>query len=127
MSLCIPGRESYPSDVTDEQWSRLAHWIPPEKPRGRHRETDVREVINAINYRWTTGCAWRMLPHDFPVWTTVYTYFRRWQLDGTLSRLREELLKPKPRRRKPADWPETTNPQPPPTQGTVPAKAGRAA
>jgi len=26
-----------------------------------------------------TGSQWRMLPHDFPVWQTVYSYFRQWK------------------------------------------------
>jgi transposase len=99
MSYLLPIREPYPSDVTEEQWERIAPLIPAERPRGRRRETDPREIVNAISYRWTVGCAWRMLPHDFPPWTTIYTYFRRWQQDGTLPRLRKELLRPKPRRR----------------------------
>ena len=99
MSILIPTREPYPSDITDEQWSRIAPLIPEERPGGRHRETDQREIVNAVHYRWSVGCAWRMLPHDFPPWTTIYTHFRRWQQDGTLLRLREELLRPKSRRR----------------------------
>ena len=99
MSILIPTREPYPSDITDEQWSRIAPLIPEERPGGRHRETDPREIVNAVHYRWSVGCAWRMLPHDFPPWTTIYTHFRRWKQDGTLSRLREELLRPKSRRR----------------------------
>jgi transposase len=93
-------REPYPSDVSEEQWERIGPLIPAERPRGRHRETDPREIVNAISYRWTTGCAWRMLPHDFPPWTTVYTHFRRWQQDSLLVRLREELLRPRLRRRR---------------------------
>lgn len=86
-------RRPYPSDLTDAQWRRVARLIPPERKRGRRRRTDMRDVVNAINYRWTTGCVWRMLPHDFPPWETVYTYFRRWQRDGTLTPLREILLR----------------------------------
>ena len=99
MSILIPTREPYPSDISDEQWSRVAPLIPEERPGGRHRETDPREIVNAVHYRWSVGCAWRMLPHDFPPWTTIYTHFHRWQQDGTLLRLREELLRPKLRRR----------------------------
>ena len=82
----------YPSDLSDATWQTVAVMIPPEKDRGRHRSTSVRDVINGINYRWTTGCTWRMLPHDFPPWATVYTYFRQWQRDGTLNELRNALL-----------------------------------
>ncbi|MFQ5733522.1 MAG: transposase [Planctomycetaceae bacterium] len=90
-------RMPYPSDVSDERWNRIAGFLPPEKPRGRHRETDLRDIVDALNYRWSTGCVWRMLPHDFPAWGTVYCYFRQWLRDGTLQKLRAELLKPTPR------------------------------
>ncbi len=90
-------RPPYPSDVTDKQWDSISVVIPPEEDRGRHRNTQMREVIDGINYRWRTGCVWRMLPHDFPPWATIYTYFRRWQHDGTLKEIRDVLLRPSPR------------------------------
>ena len=84
-------RRSYPSDLSDVQWRRVDPLIPPERTRGRHRSTHVREIVNAINYRRATGCAWRMLPHDFPPWGTVYTYFRAWERDGTLAEIWQAL------------------------------------
>ena len=90
-------RPPYPSDISDRQWRSLEVYLAPEKECGRHRRTPLREVINGINYRWCTGCVWRMLPHDFPRWGTVFGYFRRWQRDGTLHRLRDVLLKPQER------------------------------
>ena len=88
-----PTRSPYPSDVNDRQWESISVVIPPEEERGRRRSTEMREVVNSINYRWRTGCVWRMLPHDFPPWATVYTYFRRWQHDGTLREIRDVLLR----------------------------------
>ncbi|MCA9115707.1 MAG: transposase [Planctomycetaceae bacterium] len=85
-------RLAYPSDLTDTQWKRLEPLLPAEKPRGRQRFTSLREVVNGINYRWSTGCVWRMLPHDFPPWTTVYTYYRQWLNDGTLLQIHDSLL-----------------------------------
>jgi putative transposase len=29
-----------------------------------------------------SGCAWRLLPHEFPPWKTVHHYFRTWRIDG---------------------------------------------
>jgi len=46
-----------------------------------------REILNAIFYIVRGGCAWRLLPHDFPPWSTVYHYFRAWRLDGTWERM----------------------------------------
>jgi len=90
-------RHDYPSDITEQQWQRINTILPADKDRGRGRSTDLREVINGISYRWKTGCTWRMLPHDFPPWPTIYTYFQRWQRDGTLTQIRETLLKRQPR------------------------------
>jgi transposase len=38
---------------------------------------DLREILNAIRYMARAGVGWRMLPHDFPPWQTVYWWFRR--------------------------------------------------
>ena len=51
----------------------------------------MREMLNAIFYVVRSGCAWRLLPHDFPPWKTVYHYFRFWRLDGTWERMHSAL------------------------------------
>jgi putative transposase len=76
-------RKSYPTDLTDDEWRVLEPQLPAAKPGGRPRRVDLREIINAIRYLLRAGCAWRLLPHDFPVWQTVYAYCRQWQADGT--------------------------------------------
>jgi len=65
-------------------------WCHPPK-RGGRPARDRREIINAINYVVRTGCAWRLLPHDFPPWQTVYHYFRLWRIDGTWERMHDAL------------------------------------
>lgn len=76
-------RQAYATDLTDAQWELIAPFVLPETGGGRPRTTDVREVVNAIIYVLRSGCAWHLLPHDFPPSGTVYDYFRRWQRDGT--------------------------------------------
>jgi putative transposase len=49
------------------------------------------EILNAIFYILRAGCAWRMLPHDFPPWQTVYHYFRQWRQDGTWEQMNAAL------------------------------------
>ena len=44
--------------------------------RGRKRIYSYREILNSIFYLLLSGCAWRMLPYEFPHWKTVYHYFR---------------------------------------------------
>jgi putative transposase len=84
-------RKPYPSDLTDAQWAILEPLIPPSRPGGRPRKTDLREVVNAIFYRNREGCTWRGLPHDFPAWKTVYNYFQWWTWDGTWQKLNDAL------------------------------------
>ncbi len=95
MSDAALPRTAYPSDLTDEQWEQVAPLLPEESPLGRHRATDLREVVSAIHYRDQVRCPWRMLPVEFPAWGTVYSYYRRWNRDGTLSKLRR-ILKRRP-------------------------------
>jgi len=84
-------REPYPSDLSDAEWETLKPLIPKAKPGGRRRTTNMREVLNAIFYILRSGCAWRMLPHDFPPWKTVYHYFRQWRIDGVWEHINEAL------------------------------------
>lgn len=80
-------RREYPSDVSDDEWAILEPLIPPAKPGGRPRTTDMREVINALFYLDRPGGQWRALPHDFPPWSTVWSYFRAFRNDGTWQRI----------------------------------------
>jgi len=92
MRFPAPPRKSYPSDLTDEQWSLLESLLPPEVAgMGRPREVDFREVINAILYLNRSGCQWDMLPHDLPPKSTVYDYFAQWRDDGTWQQLMDAL------------------------------------
>lgn len=84
-------RQSYRTDLSDEQWELLEGLIPKAKSGGRPRRVDMREVINAIFYLVSGGIAWHLLPHDFPKWKTVYHYFRRWRIDGDWVRIHDLL------------------------------------
>jgi transposase len=104
-ALCGNGRrvrraprivQAYPSDITELQWQRLRPLLTPPNAKSRSRSTDVRAVLNAINFRWRCGCTWRMLPHDFPPWETVYKYFRIWRQAGILPIIRDALLRRRP-------------------------------
>ena len=76
-------RKSYQTDLSDEEWNKIEPYVPKRKTKvGRKREHSYREILNAIFYILRSGCVWRMMPHDFPPWQTVYTYFRNWKRNG---------------------------------------------
>jgi len=87
--------KSYPTDLTEDQWERLEPLLPKPKsgtPKGgRPATADRRAVVNAIFYQLRAGGAWRMLPHDFPPWQTVYGLFRDWRLAGVWERVHAAL------------------------------------
>ena len=87
-------RRRYATDLSDREWALLAPLIPAPKPGGRPAVHDRRELVNAMLYWLRAGCAWRLLPHDFPPWQTVYHYWRVWRQQGRweqiLARLREQ-------------------------------------
>jgi putative transposase len=83
----------YPSDLTDEQWSLIEPHIPPARPGGRPRKTDMRDVVDAIFYTLRTGCQWRYLPADLPPKSTAWNHFDRWRGDGTLDTIHDLLRK----------------------------------
>ncbi len=91
----------YPSDLSDAEWAVLVPLLPPAKLGGRPRTVDVREVVNALLYVLRTGCAWRLLPHDFPQSITVYMYFRRWEAAGVWQAVPPSALSPSPPARRP--------------------------
>jgi putative transposase len=72
----------YPSDLTDREWALIAPMLPAAKPGGRPRTTDLRNVVDAIQYIACSGCQWRMLPKDFPPVSTVRGYFYAWRDQG---------------------------------------------
>ena len=81
----------YPSDLTDNEWAYVEPLIPPAKPGGGKRRTDMRAVMNAVMYILSTGCQWRYLPKDFPPYSTVHHYFVWWQCDRVLDRIHHAL------------------------------------
>ena len=81
----------YSTDLTDREWAVLRPLLPSAKPGGRPRSSDLRQILNAIFYVLRSGCPWRLLPRDFPPWSTVYDYFRKWRTAGVWEQLNSAL------------------------------------
>lgn len=81
-------RKSYPSDLTDAQWEAIKANF-----RGmRNRKWDKRELVNAVLYYEKTGCQWRLLPHDFPPYATVWSFYRRAKQSGLWERILYDMV-----------------------------------
>lgn len=77
----------YPSDLTDEEWRIVESFFGDRGRRGKLNLWPVCRVLDAVFYVLRSGCAWRLLPHDFPPWQTVFYHFRKWRLVGLWHRL----------------------------------------
>jgi putative transposase len=84
-------RAASSTDLTEAEYRELEALLPVPTAAGRPRLHPLRELLNAIFYLVRSGCAWRLLPHEFPPWQTVYHYFRLWRLDGTWERIHTAL------------------------------------
>ena len=86
-------RRPYPSDLSDAEWALLEPLLASPERRGRPPKWPARRVADAVFYLLLrSGCAWRMLPREYPPWQTVYYHFlRRWRLDGRLRRAHDAL------------------------------------
>lgn len=81
-------RKTYPTDLTDEQWAE----IEPLFSHLRVYKWSKRELVNACLYLVDNGCKWRNLPHDFPPWPTVHSFYRRARLSGLWDRILRHLV-----------------------------------
>ena len=82
-------REPYPSDLTDRQWEEIA----PLFTGMRNCKWSKRELTNAVLYFVDSGCKWRQLPHDFPPYSTVHSFYRRARISGLWDKILEHLVK----------------------------------
>lgn len=78
---------NYPTDLTDSQWQFIEKILNDQ----RKRTHTLRDIWNAIIYLVKSGCQWRMLPHDFPHWSAVYYYFKKWKDNGLFEEILDSL------------------------------------
>ena len=83
---------AYTTQLTSEQYELLNSLLPPAKTTGRPRTVNMMLVIQGILYVLVTGCAWRLLPKEYPPYSTVYYYFRQWRDDGTWKKIHGRLV-----------------------------------
>ena len=82
-------RKAYSTELTDSQWAVIA----PLFKGMREYKYSKRELLNAVLYLVDNGCKWRALPHEFPTWQTVYSFFRRAKETGLWDKILQHLVK----------------------------------
>ena len=71
-------RKSYATDLSDSEWSYLRDQLSELPKKVKTRTHSLRDIFDVLR----SGCHWRLLPHDFPPWQTVFYHFRRFRLSG---------------------------------------------
>ena len=84
-------RDTYPSDVSDEEWSFVAPYLTLMREDAPQRDHDLREVFNGLRWIVRTGSPWRYLAHDLPPWYTVYQQTQRWLRAGVFEEIVHDL------------------------------------
>lgn len=84
-------RQTYPSDVSDDEWSFVAPYLTLMTEEAPQREHDLREVFNGLRWIVRTGAQWRMMPHDLPPWAAVYQMNRTARRRGKLAQAVQDV------------------------------------
>jgi len=80
---------NYPSDLTDTQWELIAEYLPQDENSTHHKRT----LVNAVLYLLNNGTKWRSMPHDFPIWSSVHSFYYRARTSGLWQKIHESIVK----------------------------------
>ena len=80
---------NYPSDLTDKQWEAISEFFP----NGNRSEVHKRSLVEAVLYLVDNGCKWRALPHDYPNWSTVKSFYYRAVASGLWEKIMDRLVR----------------------------------
>ena len=84
----------YDTDLTDTQWNLIASLFERKNNTGKHLENqNKRELVNAVLYLNKTGCQWRLLPNDFPKYSTVSSFYHRAIQSGLWEKINALLVR----------------------------------
>src|SRR5450432_457531 len=81
------GRPMERFGLRNDQWDRIKDFLPGRKGHVGGAAEDNRLFVEAVLYRFRTGCPWRDLPERFGDWKTVHQRFSRWAKSGVFERV----------------------------------------
>jgi transposase len=77
--------------LRDDQWERIAAFLPGRAGTVGRPATDNRLFVEAVLYRYRAGIPWRDLPERFGDFRVVHTRFSRWARRGVWARVFQHL------------------------------------
>ena len=83
---------AYAPELSLEPYQLFESLLAPPNSIGRPRSVNLMHVLQAIVYVLVAGCAWRLLPNEYPPYSTVYYYFSKWRNDGSWKRIHDHLV-----------------------------------
>ena len=84
-------RQTYPTDVGDEEWAFVAPYLTLMREDAPQRRYPLRELFNGLRWFVRAGADWRLMPHDLPPWHAVYEQARRWERAGVFEAIVHDL------------------------------------
>ncbi|MEL6539299.1 MAG: transposase [Bacteroidota bacterium] len=90
-------RKHYPSDITREDFAKVAPLLEQARKQTKPRKLDLYDIFCGVLYVIKNDVSWRKLPNDYPRWETCYAYFRKWKevpkghKESTLDKALSEL------------------------------------
>ena len=75
------------SVLNEQQWERIRPLLPPHRGPIGKKGRNHRLFIEAILYRYRTGCPWRDLPEKFGDFRVVHRRFTRWSQKGLWEKI----------------------------------------
>ncbi len=98
--------KTYPSDITQEQFNKIAPLLERARKKTRPRTLDLHDVFNGLLYIVNTGCQWRSMPSEYPKWRSVHHYFLVWSEipRGKTESILSQVLKKISKRRAYEKW-----------------------
>lgn len=77
------------TELNDSQWEIVKKRLEIQE---RKRKYPLRTIFNGLLWITRTGAQWRNLESRYPYWQIVYYYFSKWNRQGTLCCLLNELV-----------------------------------
>jgi transposase len=84
--------KTYPSDLTREQFEKIRPLLESARKKTHPRTLDLYDVFSVVLYVLKTGCQWDALPHDFPKYKTVHSYFMKLSEEKRIYRKKQPSI-----------------------------------